>query len=166
MVIANTAYTRTISESFTEQDIAELRNIGKPAEDAAEELHVLRDGPRPLELARPCTVGDGVLRLDDEEARAAARVYWDDAWRRQISKFIVAAGSASRMFQMFETGDQEQTRAFCERLPELALFPALDAAMRKRGGDAVQLACNGDWRPLAEAILDADGLGMADLPKA
>ncbi|MCB9384651.1 MAG: DUF4301 family protein, partial [Bryobacterales bacterium] len=165
MVIANTAYARTISEAFHEQDIAELRAIGKSAEDAAEELHVLRGGPRPLDLARPCTAGDGVLRLDDEEARDAARVYWDDAWRRQISKFIVAAGSASRMFQMFETGDEDQTRLFCERLPELALFPMLDAAMRKRGADAVELACKGDWRPLADVVMSSDGLGMAELPK-
>ena len=146
-------------------DLGILRKLGKRPESAIEELRILRAGSKPHALVRPCTAGDGVERLSRQDLHTAATRFTADASRRRICKFIVAAGSASRMFQMFDSGEERPRRLLCERLHELALFPALAAAMSRRGLDARRLAQAGDWRPIADALLGDDGLGLAKLPK-
>jgi hypothetical protein len=150
---------------FTDRDLADFQACGKDPDAAARELRVLRRGAEPLALLRPCGPGDGVVRLSSEERQAAAKRYVEHAWSKQISKFIAAAGAASRMFQMFDTGEQEALRALRGRLPDLAFYPALEAALRRRGLDPQHIASQGDWQPIADCLLGKDGLGLGNLPK-
>ena len=165
MATAPSTLATRVDHGFSPRDLESLRAIGKRPVDAAAELSVLRAGTKPLDLARPCAPGDGVLQLTEAQQMRAADLFSRHAWRRQITKFVVAAGSASRMFRLFESGDEEPKRIFCSRLRDLALFPALEQSMRRRGLDAGRLAQQGDWESLATALLHRPGLGLADLPK-
>ena len=165
MATAISTLAASIDHGFSPRDLESLHAIGKRPVDAAAELGVLRVGTKPLELLRPCAPGDGVLQLSALERKRAADRFSREAWRRQVSKFVVAAGSASRMFQIFDGADESARRRLCQKLPELALYPALERAMRRRGLDALHLAVEGEWRPIADGILNSEGLGLASAPK-
>ena len=80
-------------------DLDQLAAAGIPRAEAERQLALLASTPPAARLDRPCTVGDGVLRLApgrlDELAERGARER--DAGR--VSKFVPASGAASRMFR-------------------------------------------------------------------
>ncbi len=79
-------------------DLAALAAAGIAAGEAERQLALLAAPPPPLRLARPCAVGDGIVRLapgDEPALLAAAR---EAAARGALAKFVPASGAATRMF--------------------------------------------------------------------
>ena len=48
---------------------------------------------------RPATIGDGILRLDEEKVNMMTAVFDADREFYQFTKFVPASGAASRMFK-------------------------------------------------------------------
>ena len=46
------------------RDIARLKAFGIVAEEVARQAEAIKTGNRPLAIERPCTCGDGIVRLD------------------------------------------------------------------------------------------------------
>jgi hypothetical protein len=87
---------------FTSQDQAALSARGIALVEAERQMALFKHPPAPAELARACTVGDGVLRLSqaqqqDYEAKGAGLLA-----SGRVTKFVPAAGAATRMFQALQ----------------------------------------------------------------
>jgi hypothetical protein len=84
---------------FSDRDLRQLDARGITREEAARQLHLLREAPAPARLVRACTVGDGIIRLEDA-AHADLLAVADEAIRRgRVGKFVPASGAATRMFK-------------------------------------------------------------------
>jgi len=172
---------------LSRRDLDQLAAAGIGAAEADRQLALLARPPAPIRLARPCTVGDGILQLtarrEEELARlgAAAR----DAGR--LGKFVPASGAATRMFAAptaaRERGltasrqrlvaaaaagdaDADATLGLLDGLARLALARPLAARLGLSLGDLAQLAGGDDPERLLAPLLDPEGLDAARLPKA
>jgi len=167
-------------------DLERLAARGIPAAEAVRQLERLRRPPAPARLVRPCTVGDGIERLDPgarpdllaraEAARGAGR----------LARFVPASGAASRMFRALaavlerpaattladleraaELGDDlaREAAEFVAVLPRLALSRPLAAAAGLTVEGLVESARRGPLAPLLGLLLEPEGLGAARLAK-
>jgi len=163
-----------------EQDIRHLHRKGISAEEARQQLKLLAEGSRDLDLIRPCKVDDGIRRLFPDDLPALHEEHATAAAAGRLSKFVPASGAATRMFGDLaaisaEGSDRAQLDAraesgeraaaellrFIDGVDRLAFHEELDAAV---GGTLDRLRAGGEFKPLFEALL-ADG-GLATLPKA
>jgi len=57
---------------LTEHDIETISDHGIPEAEARRQMDLFRRPPPYVELARPCTLGDGILSLDEEGLSVSA----------------------------------------------------------------------------------------------
>ncbi len=86
-------------ELLTDADLAWLRQRGMNEAEVRRQLALFAAPPAPTALARACTVGDGIRRLDEAEHPALLARWSAAAEAGRLSKFVPASGAASRMFQ-------------------------------------------------------------------
>ena len=171
---------------FTEDDRRELAVRGIPEHEALRQLGLLAHPPGHARLERPCTVGDGIERLDEARLPALHAAHARAAAAGAVSLFVPASGAATRMFRELlaalasgepldpaavraaAAGGEPVARAvteWVEGLPRFAFHDALSAALAARGRSLADLRARGPWRPLLEALLEPGGLDYARLPK-
>ncbi len=170
--------------SFTDpQDLARLAARGITPEEATRQLEVMARPAAWARLERPCTVGDGIERLDEARVDALLAVHATAARAGRVSAFIPASGAATRMFKdllaardlagdlapaALRAGTDAASRAvvrFVDELPRFAFAQALADVLDRRGHALDALRSQGPWRPILDAFFDADGLGAAHAPK-
>lgn len=166
---------------FNAQDLQDLQTRGIPPAEAERQLALFKTPPAPAQLERPCTAGDGILRLDDKELSRLKAVGHATASQGRLSKFVPASGAATRMFQdlltalewkrislkyLQEKDSKHAVRVFLENRERLPFFEALREALAANGDSIEGLLSTDDWRPYVRALLKRPGLGYADLPKA
>jgi hypothetical protein len=171
-VVAPLAPPPPAGSLFSRQDLEQMKDLGKDPNEVFVEISVLRRGGAPLRLLRPCSVSDGILRLDPSEQTAARQRFEREASGRRVTKFVAASGSASRMFGAL-AGSLAATEAeadvaatFQRRLHEFAFFPLLRDALRRQGHNIDDLRNQNKWRAIADGLLAARGLGYGAFPKA
>jgi hypothetical protein len=161
---------------FDQADRAQLAALGISEAEVARQLRLFAEPPPAAVLDRPCTIGDGIAVLDAATRQSALRAYERAAAQGRVLKFVPASGAATRMFQSLMsvrggapplTRDGLERRAaagdanarevltFADNLPRFAFAAALRAAADGHG----------DLTHLLAALLDADGLDYAALPK-
>jgi Domain of unknown function (DUF4301) len=86
----------TLSD-FSSSDLVRLAAAGIEPEAAARQLALLRTGMRHPQLLRPCTLGDGIARLDDEDYASLGDAYREACAAGRWVFFIPASGAATRM---------------------------------------------------------------------
>jgi hypothetical protein len=172
--------------AFTADDVAQLEARGIPVAEAERQLALLAKAGHHRRIDRPCTIGDGILRLD-EGARARHTAAGAAALAAgRCSRFVPASGAASRMFAELERlgaaappadpggldaaaaagdADARALRTFLASARRLALWDGIAAHVARGGGDAARLLEARDWRPLLDALLDERGMGATALPK-
>jgi hypothetical protein len=132
--------------------------------DAAErQLELLREPSHYPQLARPCTVGDGIQEIAEIHHADLMSLHRQAAEQGRWSKFVPASGAASRMVA-FEREDEVARLA--EHLERFAFYPSLELVARRNGRDLAQLRSGADRRALLELLLSDSGLSYNDLPKA
>ncbi|HTR96654.1 MAG TPA: DUF4301 family protein [Candidatus Acidoferrales bacterium] len=172
---------------FSPRDEALLAARGLSPGEVRRQIATMAHPPAPARLVRPCTLGDGIERLEGAamERALARHAVARDAGR--VTAFVPASGAATRMFRELlavaarpgelraaelreaaAAGDAE-ARAVVEwvaALPRFAFDEVLARALAARGFDRARLAAAGPWRPLLETLLFPGGLDYAALPKA
>jgi hypothetical protein len=167
-------------------DLEQLAARGIDAREAERQLRLLREPPSPPRLLRPCTVGDGIRRLDAAEQQALREVWQSDGAGSEAVKLVPASGAASRMFgtllplldeEPFPTPGELSRRAtggdvsardlerLWRELPRLPFFDELAAVCAARGTPLSELRERRDGRRLLRLLLGDDGLGLASRPK-
>jgi hypothetical protein len=173
--------------ALDEADLEHLAAAGIDRAEAARQLALLASPPPPARLARPCTVGDGILRLDEarlEQLEARGRAARDDG---RLMKFVPASGAATRMFRALAavrerlpeaSADEIETAAaagdadaraaldFVAALPRLALARQLAERLGLAVDGLEARARSAPLGPLLGELLDPAGLGAGEAPKA
>jgi hypothetical protein len=118
-----------------------------------------------LQLVSPCKIGEGILRLTEDETAFFVKQYAEK--NTAISFFIPASGSGSRMFQFlyeFLEEPNEDNRSKVERF----LNSIADFAFFKQIPSEMQRAIKDQSIGLDEIVsylLHSDGLGYGQMPK-
>ncbi len=163
------------SEWLTPQDEAVLASRGVTVDEALRQLRTLANPPGWAVLDRPCTLGDGLVSLGEDEVRSLESEYAPLAAAGRVRAFVPASGAATRMFKDLlallarggelepsdvraaaEAGDAEARAVvrWVDGLPRFAFHDALAGVLAARGLDAEALRARGPWRPLLAAALD------------
>ena len=87
-----------------------------------------------VELIRPATVNDGIVRIGDKEENEYLEIYKNSLENLEVLKFVPASGAATRMFkdllsehteyvgkQTPDLKSYEATRKLVENLPTIIL---------------------------------------------
>ena len=157
---------------LTEKDLQQLseRNINE--NQVIQQVAQLKRGTQYVQLMRPATLGDGILRLDEEQVKQMTASFEADKEFYQFTKFVPASGAASRMFKdlfaFVETAEETKfTDIFFAHIHNFAFYDDLnEAAKRLYGNDIDTLLKEGRKVDIVKALLLDDGLNYVKLPKA
>lgn len=159
---------------FSAADLEQLAGRGISRGEAERQLALLLSPPPPSRVIRPCSVGDGIRRIDPAEIPDLVAGADSAARAGRVSKLVPASGAASRMFQALAAdlkkdleaeGPSADTRRLLAELHRLPFAEPLAATLAEQGHDLSALRRSGRCREILRAMLDASGLGFADLPK-
>lgn len=142
---------------FTKEDIDFLKKKGLTVQDVDHHLKCLLHGPTLLDILRPASISDGILKLKDAELNSFVNKFEKEKVNYSISKFVPASGAASRMFkslyESLETGIiNEETNYFLKNLHHFVFCARIG-----EGKNELEII---------EFTLNENGLNYGFLPKA
>ena len=160
---------------LTAEDKLQLQQKGITEAQVEAQLESFRKGFPFLRLRAAASVGNGILRLEEEQVQQYIQA-WNDykAEGHHITKFVPASGAASRMFKnMFEFLDASYAepttpfeKKYFEQIHDFAFFSALDdACMVNEGMGVDALIEEGNYKAVVYNMLSAEGLNYGQLPK-
>lgn len=155
---------------FTEKDLIQIANQGISLETIQQQIAHFQTGFPYLKVLKAATVGDGVVRVEENELATLVEEF--DAQSADISllKFVPASGAATRMFKsLFAYKDEGKSDKsiveFGERLRDFAFFEDLKTAMAKDDIDIETEIAAGNFQKIADYLLSSKGLDYGNLPK-
>lgn len=161
--------------AFSAEDLRQMREHGLTEAEVQRQLALFRNPPAAPRLARPATVGDGILSLD-KGGQLLLEVAWADlSSAGHITKVTPASGAASRMFHRLEAlhagggaSDTEALEQLLDEMERFAFFEDLEAALGAAGHSLEELRRKGDIGTILDHLLTkagGNGLGYSTLPK-
>ncbi|MGV3697579.1 DUF4301 family protein [Flavobacterium sp.] len=84
---------------LTEADFEQIKTLGISLDKIEGELTLFRLGIPKITLEKPATIGDGILKLSNEEFQKQADFFDSRKDSLKLKKFVPASGAASRMFK-------------------------------------------------------------------
>ncbi|MBP8981180.1 MAG: DUF4301 family protein [Syntrophobacterales bacterium] len=158
---------------FAPEDIIQIQQRGMLPERIREQLELFARGISYVELHRPCTLGDGIETIPEQEEAALIDGYEQAAAAGRCLKFVPASGAASRMFKEWFKGlerpglpTETAARTFAEQLPLYPFYDDLCKAASRDGRDIAAFLQAGDFAAILSYILTSRGLDYGKLPKA
>jgi hypothetical protein len=174
-------------EQLKEEYNSKQNNIEVPFFKILEQIGTFKKGIPFLKLIRPCTIGDGIQLIDEEEEYDELISGFNEAAEEgRITKFVPASGAASRMFKSLlavqskfpkvKRTDLERcifnkdedclaVLEFVNNIKRFAFYPALKKAMANDGYDFDVLLNESDYTEIIRYTLESDGLNYANQPK-
>ena len=115
---------------FTPNDISQIEARGLSLAEVERQIENFRNGFPALPVRRAASVGDGILRLDEEALKLAEERYEKKRGELRTVKFVPASGAATRMFkELFEYVNEDKRTAGIDKLivnlEKFAFFPEL-----------------------------------------
>ncbi len=170
---------------FSHTDLKQILKKDISVEKAEAQIELFRNGFPPIDLDRPATVGDGIVKIDLENAEKYLDLHTEYAQQGWFHKFVPASGAASRMFKQLqalrqskmETVDDLKRAAekghktaefgleFIENLSRFAFYDLLKDSLAETGLKIDKLTDASHFKPIIECLLDETHLGFANLPK-
>ena len=153
------------SPMFTQQDHKQIDEQGISAALIDTQVENFKTGFPFLRAIKAATIGDGIVRVPEENLTAYLRRFDEAAGDLSLQKFVPASGAATRMFKsLFAAMDGKSDKAaddFFARLSEFAFYNALKTIMTN-AGFAIETA---DRPTILRYLLTTDGLDYGNLPK-
>ncbi|NEU65316.1 DUF4301 family protein [Spirosoma agri] len=159
---------------FTEQDQDQILAQGVSSEQIDKQIAYFVNGFPYLNVIKAATIGDGIVRIDDDQLAAYIHRFDTAAHERDLVKFVPASGAATRMFKsLFAALDGKSDKAtdeFFARLTDFAFYDDLKAVMADKGEDLDKAVAENDWQPalrqtVLRFLLTDQGLEYGSLPK-
>jgi hypothetical protein len=153
---------------FTSTDLTQLEQRGITVDEALRQLQLLRHPPSATRLHRPCTIGNGVVRLEDGEHASLLEAAAAAADAGRVTKFVTASGAATRMFKDLigalaapdRLSESPAARRFFEQLDQFPFAAELRTRARVQGPVLDERA---QRHVLHTLLIDME---YAELPKA
>jgi len=180
---------------MTENEIEELKKELNQKEGSPkvpfykilEQIVTFEKGIPYLRLDRPCTIGDGIQIIDEEEDYEDLIANFEEAVENdRVCKFVPASGAASRMFknlqavqskfsnikrEKLENGaaikneDCLAALEFIDNIKRFAFYPELKKTLANDGYDFDKLLEEKDYTEIIRYTLDSAGLNYVNQPK-
>lgn len=172
---------------FTASDVQQIEEHGLSVREVLRQLELFRRPPAYLKLHRPCTVGDGIRVLTEDEAQYFSSLFERRKDSYERLKFVPASGAATRMFKVLlkflnsdqdwhihsiikraSTGDMEAMTLldFFNGIKQFAFYPDLKTVIGSSGSTVQNLLDQENERKILSFLLTEKGLGYGSLPKA
>nr|NIO07251.1 DUF4301 family protein [Deltaproteobacteria bacterium] len=87
------------SLTFSKKDLRQMKALGITERGTVSQLDAFKRPAPYLRLKRPCTVGDGIHTLAEEELPSLIERHKAAADQGRCLKFVPASGAATRMFE-------------------------------------------------------------------
>jgi hypothetical protein len=150
------------------------------------QIAILKRGSFFQKLIRPCTIGDGIIKISEHEIPEILKKHQEGAQKGRLLKFVPASGAASRMFDVLmkclksdsrvrqkeisrraEAGDQEaqELLSFVDGIKRFAFCDDLKSVLARMGLTVDDLLAQCEYTHLIEALVTDRGLNYANLPK-
>lgn len=137
----------------------------KETEKIAAQRKMVFEGESKVVLFAPCKVGEGIIKLDENEWKRLVNDFQRE--RPEITCFIPASGSGSRMFKFLydfiqgpNEGNIAEVERFMNHLRDFAFYQVLPQDMKEKVKDE-----SIDAQELAQFLLSDQGLGFGISPK-
>jgi len=162
-------------------------NIKVTFEKIVNQVETFKKGIPFLKLVRPCTIGEGLHVIDEEEdSEDLITVFQEAIEDERIIKFVPASGAASRMFKNLQavlnkfgdvkryvleeavTHNDEDSLAvlkFIDNIKRFAFYPDLKFEMSEDGFDFEILLREGNYSEILKYTLESDGLNYVNQAK-
>ena len=157
---------------MNKEDLLQLAERHVTEEQVERQVAQLKRGTAYVKLMRPATIGDGIIRMTDEQVKQMNEAFEEDREYYQFTKFVPASGAASRMFKdlftFIEDGVETKfTEVFFAHIHCFAFAEDLERVCEKLYGTGID-ALMKDLRKvdIVKALLLEDGLNYGKLPKA
>lgn len=85
--------------TFNQADLRFMKALGISESRLRDQVALLQRSSAYLRLRRPCTIGDGIEQIRDEETGFLISLQEEAAGEGRFIKFVPASGAATRMFQ-------------------------------------------------------------------
>ena len=158
---------------FTKEDYQDLKRKGISVETVDQQLSRFREGFPYLQIAKPATLEDGILKSGEETLNDFIQLYQSRAKSERVLKFVPASGAATRMFKylydFIEKKENDPVNKsvdkFVSGLSQFAFYNELKSSLKNRGLDIEELINSRDFAPVFKCLLNKDGLKYGYLPK-
>ena len=157
---------------FTPEDIQFMQARGSNPEEVQRQFSFFEKGFDFVNLDRPATIDDGIVRLEEEQIEELVDDYEQLIQDKTVTKFVPASGAASRMFKelysYLENNTEEvaaKAKAFLGKLKNFAFYEDLHNAMDKDGYVLEQEIEYQNYKLIVRYILENEGLNYGNLPK-
>ena len=107
------------------RDQAQLENLGISLSQYERQLKQIKEGIPFVNLARPATLNDGIIPIEDSEKYL--EIFTQKASQYKLQKFVPASGAATRMFKSLysfleDFRPSDSFEAYAEKHPPLKQF--------------------------------------------
>lgn len=171
---------------FSDADQLQLEELGIPEAQVRSELEIFQKPLFNVDLLRNCTVGDGIVKIEPEQAGEYIDAQQEAAQKGRFLKFVPASGAATRMFkflfqvqqanesiswqeinQAAEKGNStfEKFKRFMDNIFHFAFYDELKEAMSRDGLDLEQLIGDGQFEPVLQYFLTEPKLNYGSMAK-
>ncbi|MEO0404279.1 MAG: DUF4301 family protein, partial [Bacteroidota bacterium] len=84
---------------WNSEDLKQMKEHGVDPLVVDQQIELFKNGTPPVYLDRPCTVGDGIHKIDDRRKGELIAKFDQFKSNLKVAKFVPASGAASRMFK-------------------------------------------------------------------
>ncbi|AFH50409.1 Putative cytoplasmic protein [Ignavibacterium album JCM 16511] len=153
-----------------------------PPAKVKSQIQTIINGLEPINLIRPCKIGDGIIRIDESKEKHLLDLFERACSAGRFIKFVPASGAATRMFSKLqatinkfsnfdleilkilssEDKNVEATYNFLINIERFAFFDDLKLFV----SDDIDSIIKTEPRKIIERILLPDGLNYSNKPKA
>ncbi len=171
---------------FSESDLLLMRRLSITESQVMQQIEIFQNPSCHIQLAKRCTIDDGVNKISQEEAERYINCHREAAGEGRFMKFVPASGAATRMFKAIfrffsqpnppsyedisrkaSEGDA-QAREVVKSMDEIRRFPFFEElrdAMRQSGFDIDHLIRSKNFKTIFEYLTMDRGLNYGGLPK-
>lgn len=151
-----------------------IEKMGKSTEKVEQQLAQFRAGFPYLDIKKPATVNDGIIKLSTDSLDQFISFYDSRSYNYDIVKFVPASGAASRMFKrLFEFLEEEEVVAeqdpflknFFDGLEKFAFSASLNTVLEQKGSSLAQAKADKAYHLIVNTLLSEEGLNYGQLPK-
>ncbi len=151
---------------LTQQDDVQLKELGITMADLFGQIELFTKGIQPLKLERPCTSGDGILRLNGSDYHRLSELFDKQKQGLSIHGVVPASGAASRMFKHLHNyspdTENELTEEFILHFNRFPFIKELSKVMEEKGVSLERAITEDNWEEIFDFILTSKGLNYDD----
>jgi hypothetical protein len=145
---------------FSEKDFAQIRKRGSDVQTVEQQIEDFKKGFPFIKAKKAATIGDGIIKLNDDQVKGYVSVFDKEASKKKLLKFVPASGAASRMFKsLFATRDEGKNNKDTDQFfSEIDRFAFAESLKNVTEGKT-------DLQSLLDGLLNSEGLDYGSLPK-